>query len=222
MIESSFLLGVRSRGQLDRAGAEALEIARRIEAGAVWIKQNLNLRPDTPFAGHKHSGFGVENGMQGLLEYTVPQAVSGPVAVGVQDGHARTDATTAAPTPTAEPATWTPSATPTPVSFRLEAPAPPRPRHRGVSCGAVRAGLKVTRSPSTSRFERCGWLLCSFPSRASFYLTFSHVKCVKVIDIAGSKSNLPALQMREGSWRSILSVTPSTGTGPMHWANPAN
>lgn len=55
--------------------AKALEIARRIETGTVWINQNLNLRPDTPFAGHKHSGFGVENGMEGLLEYTAPQAV---------------------------------------------------------------------------------------------------------------------------------------------------
>jgi hypothetical protein len=33
------------------------------------------LRPDTPFGGHKQSGFGVENGMEGLLEYMVPQAV---------------------------------------------------------------------------------------------------------------------------------------------------
>lgn len=54
---------------------KALEIARRIETGTVWINQNLNLRPDTPFSGHKQSGFGVENGMEGLLEYTAPQAV---------------------------------------------------------------------------------------------------------------------------------------------------
>lgn len=54
---------------------KALEIARRIETGTVWINQNLNLRPDTPFAGHKHSGLGVENGMEGLLECMAPQAV---------------------------------------------------------------------------------------------------------------------------------------------------
>ncbi|MGE6696675.1 aldehyde dehydrogenase family protein [Hyphomonas sp. NPDC076900] len=52
-----------------------LEIARQLETGTVWINQNLNLRPDTPFAGHKQSGFGVENGMEGLLEFMVPQAV---------------------------------------------------------------------------------------------------------------------------------------------------
>ena len=53
----------------------ALDIARRMETGTVWINQNLNLRPDTPFAGHKQSGFGSENGMEGLLEYMVPQSI---------------------------------------------------------------------------------------------------------------------------------------------------
>lgn len=54
---------------------KAVEIAHRMETGTVWINQNLNLRPDTPFAGRKGSGFGVENGMEGLLEYMAPQAV---------------------------------------------------------------------------------------------------------------------------------------------------
>ncbi len=54
---------------------KAVEIARRMETGTVWVNQNLNLRPDTPFGGHKNSGFGVENGMEGLLEYMAPQAV---------------------------------------------------------------------------------------------------------------------------------------------------
>lgn len=54
---------------------KAMEIARQIETGTVWINQNLMLRPDTPFGGHKHSGLGVENGMEGLLEYMQPQTV---------------------------------------------------------------------------------------------------------------------------------------------------
>lgn len=54
---------------------KAVEIAHRMETGTVWINQNLNLRPDTPFAGRKQSGSGVENGMEGLLEYMAPQAV---------------------------------------------------------------------------------------------------------------------------------------------------
>jgi acyl-CoA reductase-like NAD-dependent aldehyde dehydrogenase len=53
----------------------AIDIARRIETGTVWVNQNLALRPDTPFAGMKQSGFGVENGMEGLLEYMAPQTV---------------------------------------------------------------------------------------------------------------------------------------------------
>jgi len=53
----------------------ALAVARRLETGTVWINQNLSLRPDTAFAGHKQSGFGVENGVDGLLEYMAPQAV---------------------------------------------------------------------------------------------------------------------------------------------------
>jgi acyl-CoA reductase-like NAD-dependent aldehyde dehydrogenase len=53
----------------------AIAIARRMETGTVWINQNLNLRPDTPFAGHKQSGAGIENGMEGMLEYMVPQSL---------------------------------------------------------------------------------------------------------------------------------------------------
>ncbi|QGN56510.1 aldehyde dehydrogenase family protein [Novosphingobium sp. Gsoil 351] len=54
---------------------KALEIARSIETGTVWINQNLMLRPDTAFGGRKNSGLGVENGLDGLLEYMAPQAV---------------------------------------------------------------------------------------------------------------------------------------------------
>lgn len=56
--------------------AKGIEIARRMETGTIWVNQNLALRPDIPFAGHKQSGFGVENGMEGLLEYMVPQVVN--------------------------------------------------------------------------------------------------------------------------------------------------
>jgi acyl-CoA reductase-like NAD-dependent aldehyde dehydrogenase len=53
----------------------AVAIARRLETGTVWINQNLNVRPDTTFAGHKQSGFGSEHGIDGLLEYMAPQTV---------------------------------------------------------------------------------------------------------------------------------------------------
>lgn len=55
--------------------AKAMEIARQLETGTVWINQNLNLRPDTPFSGRKSSGFGTENGVEGLLEFMTPQSV---------------------------------------------------------------------------------------------------------------------------------------------------
>ena len=54
----------------------AVEVAERMETGTVWINQNLQLAPNQPFAGHKQSGFGVENGTEGLLEYMVPQTIS--------------------------------------------------------------------------------------------------------------------------------------------------
>lgn len=54
---------------------KAADLARRIETGTVWINQNLALRPDAPFAGYKQSGFGTENGEDGLLEFTVPQTI---------------------------------------------------------------------------------------------------------------------------------------------------
>lgn len=54
---------------------KAMAIALEMETGVVWINQNLIMIPGAPFAGHKQSGFGVENGMEGLLEYTVPKSI---------------------------------------------------------------------------------------------------------------------------------------------------
>lgn len=56
--------------------AVGIDIARRLETGTIWVNHNLDLGPNTPFAGHKQSGFGVENGMEGLLEFMVPQVVN--------------------------------------------------------------------------------------------------------------------------------------------------
>jgi aldehyde dehydrogenase (NAD+) len=63
--------------------AAAEEIAQRLETGTVWINQPRSLSPNAPFAGHKQSGLGVENGLEGLLQYTAPQTIvvgRGPVA----------------------------------------------------------------------------------------------------------------------------------------------
>ncbi len=54
---------------------KATDIARRMETGTVWVNQNLKVRPDTPFGGHKQSGVGVEYGVEGLLEFMAPQSI---------------------------------------------------------------------------------------------------------------------------------------------------
>ena len=54
---------------------EALEVARRMECGSVWINQHGALNPMAPFGGIKSSGIGVEFGVEGLAEYTTIQVV---------------------------------------------------------------------------------------------------------------------------------------------------
>ena len=54
----------------------AERIAQQLDTGTVWINESRALSPTAPFAGHKQSGFGVENGLEGLLEYTVPQTIT--------------------------------------------------------------------------------------------------------------------------------------------------
>jgi acyl-CoA reductase-like NAD-dependent aldehyde dehydrogenase len=53
----------------------AQSIAARLECGTVWINEIHYTMPNAALAGHKQSGLGVENGLDGLLEYTVPQTV---------------------------------------------------------------------------------------------------------------------------------------------------
>jgi len=53
----------------------AQNIAARLECGTVWINEIHYTMPNAALAGHKQSGLGVENGLDGLLEYTVPQTV---------------------------------------------------------------------------------------------------------------------------------------------------
>ncbi|MDX8356428.1 aldehyde dehydrogenase family protein [Sphingopyxis terrae] len=54
----------------------AVKVAERLETGTVWINESFYVMPWTPFAGHKLSGLGVENGNEGLLEFTIPQTIS--------------------------------------------------------------------------------------------------------------------------------------------------
>src|SRR5215470_14743041 len=50
----------------------AFGVATRVNAGMVWVNKHLDPGLDTPFAGAKQSGIGVEMGQEGLEEYTQP------------------------------------------------------------------------------------------------------------------------------------------------------
>lgn len=64
---AEFGLGGTVWGQdLDRA----MQVARRIDSGTVWVNQHLAIDPDIPFRGSKQSGLGAELGEAGLEEYT--------------------------------------------------------------------------------------------------------------------------------------------------------
>lgn len=70
---SPYALGASVWGRdLERAA----EVAERIEAGTVWINSAAMIDPLVPFGGRKQSGLGVEHGVEGLLEYTVPHVIA--------------------------------------------------------------------------------------------------------------------------------------------------
>lgn len=54
---------------------EAARIARRLEAGSVWVNTHLQLDPFTPFGGHKESGIGYEGGLGGMRAYCNAQSL---------------------------------------------------------------------------------------------------------------------------------------------------
>ncbi|WP_203841965.1 aldehyde dehydrogenase family protein [Winogradskya humida] len=54
----------------------ALAVARRLEAGTVWVNEVMHLSPLVPFGGLKQSGIGVESGVAGLLEFTERRTIT--------------------------------------------------------------------------------------------------------------------------------------------------
>ncbi len=48
----------------------AKRVAEQIDAGTVWINQHITIGPHIPMAGSKQSGIGVEQGLEGLAEFT--------------------------------------------------------------------------------------------------------------------------------------------------------
>ncbi|MCI4645295.1 MAG: aldehyde dehydrogenase family protein [Hyphomonadaceae bacterium] len=60
----------------------AEQVAMKLETGTVWINEIHQVSPFEPFAGHKQSGMGVENGLAGLLEYTLPKTITRALPAG--------------------------------------------------------------------------------------------------------------------------------------------
>lgn len=56
----------------------ATAVAERLEVGTVQINGPASPNPHAPFGGHKQSGLGVENGVDGLIAYTNPKVISIP------------------------------------------------------------------------------------------------------------------------------------------------
>ena len=54
----------------------ALDVARRVEAGVIWINKHLDLPPDIPMGGAKQSGIGAELGQEGLEEFTQAKIIN--------------------------------------------------------------------------------------------------------------------------------------------------
>lgn len=46
------------------------EVASKIETGTIWVNRHLVLPKDIPFGGAKQSGIGVQNGMEGIEDFT--------------------------------------------------------------------------------------------------------------------------------------------------------
>ena len=54
----------------------ARSLAERLETGTIWINEMHQFAPNIPFGGHKQSGMGVENSLEGLSEYTNSQTIT--------------------------------------------------------------------------------------------------------------------------------------------------
>jgi aldehyde dehydrogenase (NAD+) len=69
---SEYGLGASVWGSDDAA---AFAVAERIASGTVWVNETQHLTPFAAFGGMKQSGMGVENGAEGLLEYSATQTI---------------------------------------------------------------------------------------------------------------------------------------------------
>jgi acyl-CoA reductase-like NAD-dependent aldehyde dehydrogenase len=47
-----------------------IAVAGRIETGTIWVNQHMALPLDVPFGGAKESGIGLQNGIEGMKDFT--------------------------------------------------------------------------------------------------------------------------------------------------------
>ncbi len=55
---------------------KAIDLAQRLECGTSWINNHSEVLPHVPFGGSKQSGYGIEFGQEGLLEFTQAQVIN--------------------------------------------------------------------------------------------------------------------------------------------------
>ena len=55
--------------------AQAHRISRAMQTGTVWINRYFNIRSGQPLGGYKHSGFGRDNSLDTVFDYTVLKSV---------------------------------------------------------------------------------------------------------------------------------------------------
>jgi len=60
-------------------------VAREVQAGTVWINMYRAMAPQSPFGGYKSSGFGRQNGIEGIEEYLQTKSVWCELSDEVQD-----------------------------------------------------------------------------------------------------------------------------------------
>ena len=72
------LSGMVSSGSEERA----ISVARQIRAGTVGVNGGVFYGADAPFGGYKASGYGRQNGREGLEQYLETKTLSGPAPAG--------------------------------------------------------------------------------------------------------------------------------------------
>ena len=60
-------------------------VARRLEAGTVWVNMYRAMAPQSPFGGYKESGIGRQNGVEAIREYVQTKSVWVELSDEVQD-----------------------------------------------------------------------------------------------------------------------------------------